>query len=462
MRIFLILFSFILSAHSWGQAVTVTQVLAGDSLLTPSTGTVMVTDPATDDEESTAMVAYYPIASTSVSAVQWESTIFSTNVGHPVPVVIFNGGSNAYDLVPFIAFKVKSTFTTSMRIFVAYKPSGGGTNYNIAKLIQGDGGSTYNTVGANSEITVRVALSDVCGVSTSSCYNTEFNNFVNGSTATIVSSSQLFYVHYVDPISNPNPTPGTAVDPAALSGVYVKARFSSQLPTPQPTLSSLNLARGDTQLTINYSTGFSNLQADAGPWRTLALKVISTITDGNNLFNSVGGGLVGACTSDGVPGDLLPTAVCYQLYPYAQNGSLTVSNLTNNVTYLLSVAHVSKFKFVTTIPTNGSGRPQEIQAFIKEQNCFFLSAGFGDHHYVLDYMRTFRDTVLLKNTVGKLFVNYYYDFAPQYTPYIYQNPPIAALMRGLGYGLYYFLNAWMVILSAITAFFAFIRFKKLL
>lgn len=453
--------------HVWGQTVTVTQVLAGDNTLTPTTGTVMVTDPASGTDESSAMIGFYPIDSASSGAIQVENTIFSTNAGHPLPQVVYGGTTTAYNAVPFVAFKVKSTFTTTKRVFIAYKTTGGSYLANFP--LNADGGygiGTYVSLPANSETLVKVALKDICSTATTSTCYTNFNSFVLGNLSTIVSTYQFFYVYYVDPQTNPtyNPSPySTTVDTTGgtYPGVLVKVSFSSQVPTPQPILSTINLARGDTQLTLNYTTGFSNL-GDGGPWRTLVLKVNSTTTEGDNIFDAVGGSLVSQCTADGVPGDLLSTAVCYQLYPYLQNGALTVSNLTNDQTYLLTVGHVSKFKFVTTLPTNGSGRPQEIQAFIKEQSCFFLSAGFGDRHYILDYMRNFRDTFLLKNTLGKLFVNFYYNFAPQYTPYIYENPSIAFLMRIVGYGLYYFLNAWMVILSAITALFTFFKFKKFL
>lgn len=468
MRIFLIFICLLFSTLSWGQAVTITQVSAGDNVLTPSTGTQMVTDLSTSDEESGALAAYYPIDSASTAAIEIKNTIFSTNTGHPLPQVVYNAGSVAagYAATPFIAFKIKNTFTTIKRVFVAFKKNGGSTtDYVVMSPLNaelGYGVGSYVNVPAG-ETVVRVALKDVCSVSTSSCY-TSFNSFVGGSLSTIAGVSQLFYVYYVDPVTNPtySPNPNVPVDTTSDSypGFYTKINFSNQIPTPKPALTTLNLARGDTQLTINYSTNY--FSGDGGSWKTLMLKVITTITDGDNIFDAIGGALVGPCTADGVPGDLNANQICYQLYPYQQNGSLTVSNLTNDTTYLLTVAHVSKFKFVTAVPTNGSGRPQEIQAFIKEQSCFFLSAGFGDRHFVLDYLRGFRDSVLLKNKLGKAMVNFYYQIAPQYTPYIYGNPLIAFLMRFVGYSFYYFLNTWLVVFSAMTALFAFVRFKKFL
>lgn len=460
MRIFLI---FILcSFNAFAQTSTILQILAGDSVLNPSTGLATFTDnggsgDADGSSETDAMVGYYPIDVSSGTGIHAESTIFSTSAGHPLPRVNRQGGTNAvmYSNNPFINFRFKHTYTTVKRVYVFWKPSSG--DYIRVQPLNYDtlGDSYYVSASPNTETNILIKLQDVCTVSTSGCY-AEFNALLDtGSSSEIVQASQMFYLYVVDSPTTSNTTMNPANNTIEGS-LFVKLRFSSTVPTPAPTLNSLNLARGDTQLTVNYSTSI-NTSADGLPAYTMVLKTISTVTDGSTFFDANGGALVGPCI-----GDVGANATCYILNPYQQNGSITVSNLTNNVTYLLTPAHVSKFKFVSRIPTNGTGRPQEIQAFIKEQNCFFLSAGFGDHHFVLDYMRNFRDSVLLKYRLGKFLVNFYYQTAPQYTPYIYNSPFVASLMRILGYSLYYCLNLWLVLFSAMTALLAFVRFKKFL
>ena len=45
--------------------------------------------------------------------------------------------------------------------------------------------------------------------------------------------------------------------------------------------------------------------------------------------------------------------------------------------------------------------PESIINFLDKESCYFVSAGFKDSHYVLDYFRWFRDHVLLKFSLGK-------------------------------------------------------------
>jgi hypothetical protein len=132
-------------------------------------------------------------------------------------------------------------------------------------------------------------------------------------------------------------------------------------------------------------------------------------------------------------------------------GTISAYNLVNGNTYNLAVVLANKYLFTTKIGSTQTGTPQEIEVFLKEQQCYFLSAGFQDHHFVLNYFRQFRDEVLNLSSPGRFLVNFYYETAPQYTHYIFNNPNIALFFRGLGHGLYWIFNSILCLMSLISA-----------
>ena len=50
--------------------------------------------------------------------------------------------------------------------------------------------------------------------------------------------------------------------------------------------------------------------------------------------------------------------------------------------------------------------------------CFIATAVYGYHNYKLEIFRNFRDRILLKNKLGKIFVQFYYRVSPNIANYI--------------------------------------------
>lgn len=124
----------------------------------------------------------------------------------------------------------------------------------------------------------------------------------------------------------------------------------------------------------------------------------------------------------------------------------TVNDLKNGQEYHLSVACMDKFQFYTLFPASVSATPQSIEAFLKENACYLVSAGFQRQHYVLDYFRQFRDQVLMQSSWGQDFTSWYYRTAPKYALMIVHNPVLSTLMRGMAYFLYFIFNFWKLLL----------------
>ena len=115
--------------------------------------------------------------------------------------------------------------------------------------------------------------------------------------------------------------------------------------------------------------------------------------------------------------------------------------LSNATLYHVTLGYVDKWQFVTKLPVSKSETPESIINFLEKESCYFISAGFKESHYVLDYFRWFRDNVLLKFSLGKAFVNVYYETAPHYAlKYIYPSETLSFLIRTFSYILYFFMT----------------------
>ena len=143
---------------------------------------------------------------------------------------------------------------------------------------------------------------------------------------------------------------------------------------------------------------------------------------------------------------------------------MTVNNLTNSDTYNVSILFEDKYKFGTVLSNDMIGQPKEIEELLKKNACFLLTAGFGEDHFVINYFRNFRDTILSQSYLGRAFIHTYYELAPKYALMIYHNEAIRAVIRGAGYTLYFIFNFYYIILAvavAVTGAFVFRKHSKL-
>lgn len=211
---------------------------------------------------------------------------------------------------------------------------------------------------------------------------------------------------------------GDIVDTSTFTGgLYYSVNVSDKIPAGTLTLTSIE--KGDTRLTLKVTGGNS------------ITNMSSSIIYRSVVFKNATGSTTaqGEGVSDIIQSD---TAV--------REGSIEVKNLTNGTSYTLSTSLVNKYQFATTSTNAISETPLEIEALLKSQACYLVTAGFQKRHYVLDYFRAIRDNYLLQFEPTKRLVDLYYVTAPKYAPIIYNSPKLSLMVRSLSYGIYFFLK----------------------
>ena len=142
------------------------------------------------------------------------------------------------------------------------------------------------------------------------------------------------------------------------------------------------------------------------------------------------------------------------------SGEVSVSSLTNGLTYHLTLFFVSKHKIATGSSIEVDGTPREIQALLAKQACFLLTAGFEGAHPIIDYFRNFRDTVLSQSFLGKVFIKQYYKFGPKAAPYVLKHKWLGQIIRTGAYTLHFiFKNIYFILIFLVSIIMIFSSFK---
>ena len=220
---------------------------------------------------------------------------------------------------------------------------------------------------------------------------------------------------------------GSAVDVATnTGGIYFKVGMSNRI---YPTLvTTVNKVRpGDRRAILEYTATEAILKPDH-------LRVFDT----------------GASSSAIAPIGQLTGTLLAKEYEYIQNSEVTVTDLVNSQSYNLGVMFVDKYNFTTQVSATLAVQPQEIQELLKKNACYLLTAGFGEDHFVIEYFRSFRDTILAKSYFGRAFISVYYETAPKYALMIYHNEAIRAVIRGLAYTLYFIFNFYYLFIAGLA------------
>lgn len=246
---------------------------------------------------------------------------------------------------------------------------------------------------------------------------------------------------------------GNEIDPATYSGkgLFWDLKLSARMPTfsSGSTISIGEVRRGDKRILLDYS-------------------IPSSITDFKEIVviyqiqNSDPAPSTDLLFSD-IAGALTEEKVSFDDYGTTLEGTLTLKNLVNNETYDAYLGVVDYYYFAPKFSTKGSGTTAAIEELLKEQNCFFLTAGFGEDHPVIRGFRYFRDHYLLKTTFGKIFVSLYYKIAPLWAPILYKYDSLRFIVRiwsstlyqMVTYSLWFFLG-FIPFLAIFSAF----RFRK--
>ncbi|CAN0143230.1 unnamed protein product, partial [Chrysoparadoxa australica] len=140
-------------------------------------------------------------------------------------------------------------------------------------------------------------------------------------------------------------------------------------------------------------------------------------------------------------------------------GQVKVEGLTNDFCYGIRVVQCDLYGFCSRASQQIQNHPEDIQTLLEKQACFFFTAGFGERHYVVDYFQEWRDQVLRKFWLGRLFVKWYYSFAPQHTPFILKRPWLQKGIRGVAYVLYGVIKYWFLFLF--LSIIAVVQFRRI-
>jgi len=210
--------------------------------------------------------------------------------------------------------------------------------------------------------------------------------------------------------------PVTITDANLSHGVHYQLNFSSRNHANVRTTMN-DSYRGDASAVLDYSTSSTISQLN----RTLVFRH-SIANPAPNLF----------------VGDYPDIEVIDQDFPAQASGIINVARLPNNAESVLSVALVDNYGYVTPLSDAVSVIPLQIEELLKEESCFFFTAGFTRQHPVVFVMKEFRDHVLSSFSLGRTFIKFYYSWAPNHAQKILKSPKTQFTIRTLGTGMAWF------------------------
>lgn len=153
-------------------------------------------------------------------------------------------------------------------------------------------------------------------------------------------------------------------------------------------------------------------------------------------------------------GDYAIQQVFDNKFTSALNGKILISPLPNGQDASIAVAQVDKYNYVTRISNAEVERPEAIAALLREQSCFFFTAGFQRKHPVTERLQRFRSEVLMKFDLGRRFVKFYYRIGPKYAPLVLESKPLQYFFQALGFSLVFLINNALILTSALLLFVA--------
>lgn len=220
------------------------------------------------------------------------------------------------------------------------------------------------------------------------------------------------------------------VDPTKFTTkVVYEFNMSNRINTNELILN--NIFKGDGQLTADY-TGSALVDPDS------MYALLDTPVDGVCDSSEVSADRTLRLGDAGIGKSLSDLT---DLESQTVTGQAKISNLENNKCYGVRLTFCDLYGFCTKVSNKYQGGPEDIQALLEKQACFFFTAGFGEEHPVVNYFQAFRDQHLRRFWLGRQFINLYYEVAPQYTPFILERPWLQSLIRGCAYILYGLLRA---------------------
>jgi len=236
---------------------------------------------------------------------------------------------------------------------------------------------------------------------------------------------------------------GDDIDPASndySGGIYFKINFSNTVNTNNLITNNAGLS-GDRRIVVSYS-------ATASLSKINTTYVIFTSDDTRPT--------VGALARTSGLSD-------FNLKSTQLSGVGTVTGLTNGVSYDYVLAFVDKYGFASKASNRQTKEALEIEELLKKKSCFLLTAGFGEEHFIIDYFRGLRDLYLSKFYLGRSFIAWYYQTAPNYAMAIYHSKILSSLVRGSAYIAYYLIHyfaLWGILICLFVTIVTILRKKK--
>ncbi|OFZ17277.1 MAG: hypothetical protein A2X86_02155 [Bdellovibrionales bacterium GWA2_49_15] len=282
-----------------------------------------------------------------------------------------------------ITLKLTNDSGSTQTLYAAVKD---GSNYEAFTL-----SSTTSVASSAGTVTSHGAiftLASLCADQSASC------STISATTADGQREGELLVYFF---LSATAPTVGQAVTTSE-NGVFYSLKISDKLPAGNYDLVALH--KGDERLVAEIKDGDLITQMGSNLYRTMVFKY------------------TGAPTADECPGTAVSEVrgAFYSQETAVLNGLLTIKGLTNETPYTFAMVLVNKFQFTTGLNNAITETPQSIEALLKANGCFLLTAGFEGSHPTIEYFRRFRDQVLLGDVwggnLGKLAVVLYYHYGP--------------------------------------------------
>ena len=376
------------------------------STLSGGAGSTLVVDSPSGDGTSSAAPAkvYIPFESDNGTTDNGDYTTYGTG---NLPT-----GATSPTFTGTLSFTLDVTGTAAGFLYAAVRGASSTDHVIVGKLATPVDGAYISTI----------TLLQLCtpGTTYIDCSNLETGD------APSVSVSTLVYFFHDTAVRTIGSTESSAL-PA--DGIFYDVKLSNKISTG--TISLSELRKGDERLTAVYQGFvFSDI------FELIAFDYGSADSTKHTSQTFVAAGTA---------------ANSFVLEGVNTSGEIRIRGLNNDQRYNLAIYFTDKYKFATLLSNSLINTPQKIEALLKKNSCFLLTAGFRGDHPVIDYFRNWRDNFLLKTYIGEKFVKFYYVWGPKLAPLVLANPWLAKIVRGSAYLLLWILEfkLWLVLLGLV-------------
>ena len=138
------------------------------------------------------------------------------------------------------------------------------------------------------------------------------------------------------------------------------------------------------------------------------------------------------------------TSIVEHIQAVTLQNNILIPNLENETRYYIMPFVLNKYQFASAPPLPIVLTPMALEEVLQKEQCYILSAGFQEKHFVVDYFRFLRDHLLLRFSLGRSLVHFYYETAPEYTLSIKSKPLLNFFTRLAAYILFFTINISLI------------------